>query len=48
MLLRNLTYSKFDHEDIENFPDQHFVKLFKLSQLSIEYLLYTQVFQHQI
>jgi zinc finger protein DZIP1 len=40
-LLQNLTYSKLDYEDMERMGDSHFVKLFRLSQLSLEYLIYT-------
>jgi zinc finger protein DZIP1 len=41
-LLQNITYSLLDREDLERMGDAHFVKLFRLSQLSIEYLIYTQ------
>ncbi len=41
-LLQNLTYAQLDREDLERMGDAHFVKLFRLSQLSIEYLIYTQ------
>ena len=41
-LLQNLTYAHLDREDLERLGDAHFVKLFRLSQLSIEYLIYTQ------
>jgi zinc finger protein DZIP1 len=40
-LLQNITYSLLDREDLERMGDAHFVKLFRLSQLSIEYLIYT-------
>jgi len=30
-----------DREDMERFGDDNFIKLFKLSQMSIEYLVYT-------
>lgn len=40
-LLQNITYAQLDREDLERLGDQHFIKLFKISQLSIEYLLYT-------
>jgi len=41
-ILQNITYSHLDREDLERMGDAHFVKLFRLSQLSIEYLIYTQ------
>lgn len=41
-ILQNITYSQLDREDLERMGDAHFVKLFRLSQLSIEYLIYTQ------
>ena len=41
-LLQNLTYAHLEQDDLERLGDQHFVKLFRLSQLSIEYLIYTQ------
>jgi len=41
-LLQNITYAQLDREDLERLGDAHFIKLFKLSQLSIEYLIYTQ------
>jgi zinc finger protein DZIP1 len=41
-LLQNITFAQLDRDDLERLGDQHFIKLFKLSQLSIEYLLYTQ------
>lgn len=40
-LLQNITYSLLDREDLQRMGDAHFVKLFRLSQLSIEYLIYT-------
>ena len=41
-LLQNITYAALDRDDLDRLGDHHFIKLFKLSQLSIEYLLYTQ------
>ena len=41
-LLQNLTYANLDREDLERLGDTHFIKLFRLSQMSIEYLIYTQ------
>jgi zinc finger protein DZIP1 len=41
-LLNNLTYANLDKDDLDRLGDAHFVKLFRLSQLTIEYLLYTQ------
>jgi len=37
-----LTYSRLTLDDKERMGDSHFVKLFRLSQLSLEYLIYTQ------
>lgn len=41
-LLNNVTYANLDRDDLERLGDQHFVKLFRIAQLTIEYLLYTQ------
>ena len=41
-LLQNLTYANLDREDLERLGDTHFIKLFRLSQMSVEYLIYTQ------
>ena len=41
-LLQNITYARLDRDDLERLGDSHFIKLFRLSQLSIEYLIYTQ------
>lgn len=41
-LLQNITYARLDREDLERLGDAHFTKLFRLSQLSVEYLVYTQ------
>ncbi len=41
-LLQNITYAELDREDFERMGDAHFCKLFRLAQLSIEYLVYTQ------
>ena len=43
-LLQNITYAQLDRDDLERLGDLHFIKLFKISQLSIEYLLYTQTY----
>ena len=40
-LLQNITYARVEREDIDRFGDENFLKLFKLSQLSIEYLIYS-------
>jgi len=40
-LLQNITYAHLDRDDLERLGDAHFIKLFRLSQLSIEYLIYT-------
>ena len=45
-LLQNLTYARLDRGDMELFGDEqfmeNFLKLFRLAQMSIEYLIYTQ------
>lgn len=41
-LLQNLTFAKIDKEDMERMGDAHIVKLFRLAQVSVEYLIYTQ------
>jgi hypothetical protein len=40
-LLQNITYARIDRDDVDRFTDD-FVRLFRLSQMSIEYLIYTQ------
>jgi len=37
-----MTFAKLCSEDHSRLGDAHFVKLFRLSQLSMEYLIYTQ------
>ena len=41
-LLQNITFASLDKDDFERLGDSHFLRLFKLTQFSIEYLLYTQ------
>ena len=41
-LLNNITYANLEKDDLDRLGDQHFVKLFRMAQLTIEYLLYTQ------
>jgi zinc finger protein DZIP1 len=41
-VLENATYSVLDRSDLERFGDAAALKLFKLSQLGVEYLLYIQ------
>lgn len=43
-LLSNITFAELDFEDLQKLGDSHFAKLFRLSQLTIEYLLYTQTY----
>ena len=43
VILQNLTYSKLEKADLKKIKDKNIIKLFKLGQLSVEYLLYTQV-----
>lgn len=40
-LLQNITYAKIDRDDVDRFTDD-FVRLFRLSQMCLEYLIYTQ------
>ena len=40
-LLQNITYANLDRDDMERLGDENFIKLFRLSQMSIEYLMYT-------
>jgi hypothetical protein len=40
-LLSNIAFAQLDRDDLERLGDAHFIKLFRLSQYSIEYLLYT-------
>lgn len=42
LLLQNITFATIDRDDLERLGDNHFIKLFRLTQFSIEYLLYTQ------
>ena len=41
-VLENITYSTLDREDIEKFNDSSMIKMFKLSQLTVEYLMHSQ------
>ena len=40
-LLQNITFAQMDREDLDRFGDDNFIKLFRLCQLSIEYLIYS-------
>jgi zinc finger protein DZIP1 len=40
-LLNNITYANLESEDFSRLGDDQFVKLFRISQMTIEYLLYT-------
>ena len=42
VLLENVTYAHLSRETMMRLGDAHFGKMFRLSQLSIEYLMYTQ------
>jgi len=39
--LSNLTFSTLEREDLKRFEEKEVIKLFKLGQLTIEYLLYS-------
>ena len=41
-LIQNITYAKLETEDIQRLRDPNLIKMFKLYQLGIEYLLYVQ------
>lgn len=40
-LLQNLTFSQLEKSDLKRVKDKNIIKLFKLGQLTTEYLLYT-------
>jgi len=40
--LELLTFSELNENDLKNYTDNQIIKLFRLSQLVIEYLLYAQ------
>ena len=40
-LLQNIVYAKIDRDDVDRFADD-FVRLFRLSQMCLEYLIYSQ------
>lgn len=42
MHLENITFCNLREEDLRFITDQHVVKLFRVAQLIIEYLLYAQ------
>lgn len=41
-MLQNVTYAQLEKQDIKRIRDKNILKLFKLGQLTTEYLLYTQ------
>lgn len=41
-IVEDLTFSEFGEDDLHFLSDRQVVKLFKLAQLTIEYLLYSQ------
>jgi hypothetical protein len=42
MNLENITFCNLREEDLRFVTDQHVIKLFRMAQLTIEYLLYAQ------
>ncbi len=46
--LQNVTFAGIDKADLKRIKDKNILKLFKLGQLSTEYLLYTQGVAEQI
>jgi hypothetical protein len=40
--LEDITFCKFNEQDVQFFTDRQIAKLFNLAQLTIEYLLYSQ------
>lgn len=43
LLLQNATFAKLEKSDLKRIKDKNLIKLFKLGQLTTEYLLYTHV-----
>ena len=41
-LLENAAYAQLSQEEFQQLGDSHFSKLFRLGQMSTEYLMYTQ------
>ena len=41
-LLQNVTFSQLEKPDLKRIKDKNIIKLFKLGQLTTEYMLYTQ------
>ena len=41
-VLENITFAHLEPEDLDRFSDSNFLKVFRLSQYCIEYLLFTQ------
>ena len=46
--LQNVTFANIDKADLKRINDKNILKMFKLGQLSTEYLLYTQGLAEQI
>ena len=42
-LLQNVTFARLEKADLKRIKDKNIIKLFKLGQLTTEYLLYTHV-----
>ncbi len=47
-LVQNITYAKLESEDIQRLRDPNLIKMFKLYQLAVEYLLYVQNYYAKI
>ena len=41
--IENITFSDLTEDDMHKYSDRHFLKLFQITQLTVEYLLNTQV-----
>ncbi len=41
-ITKNITFARIDTNDLRYFSEDTFVQIFRLAQLIIEYLLYTQ------
>lgn len=41
-LLQNIMYANLSQDDMDQFGDEYFIKLFRLCQMSMEYLVYIQ------
>lgn len=40
--MQNVTFAELDAHDLDRFGEDNYLKLFRLCQMSIEYLIYSQ------